>query len=362
MKFCFNFVDRVLPDSYSMITTEAITACDLDIYDEVMISSMAATLFTVSVFLKAQWIIADYDEGVCIDSYPVEWITVKGYIEARECPCVLYGKNNEILATGSTIEYDIDHVNGTMDIKCKSILSDILDQPASNLNSVKITAWMDKYGSPENLANAKTAMYTFHDEFKKLKFPVDLEICDEVEHMWGPLAKWTQTTFDNSRSIANWYYIKYEFRHFDDKYDFIHRLACSTNCKVMYHHSKDKFILSPFSGYDSSPVPIKGHIIKENYASRESKDYGNIFSKITIQGAGSAGQSTDTKSLTSHLRKYIYYISYEIWGYADTPQIIYSGQSIILDRTKYYIQDIKYEPTTLETIKAFTANAVRWVP
>jgi len=379
------------------LETTAIVSTSLDMYDEVMVSCMTATLFKVTIFEKALWRVyrlehPELEPGECtwhsvrgstfgvktivpIDIPPgrpcfsftwVElfklWSIPLGEEQVVEFPCALYDQRGNLLASGKVIEYKQNHEDGTVILSCTSRIADILNKEITYEKVYTYSRQMNAGGYAENIANTRSIIKAWLDYIWGRCFAgtgITYEFTD-WDTTWGPIANFIANR-PNGYSSGPTYYFKFDQNTSSTAGEMLKRLALSACCKALFNSETKIFTFKPFAYY-KNPIPITGHIINEEYNTRAAKETELLFVQFGIK----SGQNTEWYSLNANFttrrlpNTYSYY-SYELWGYApDYNNIIYSGQTVFLNNERYYIQDINYEPETLDTIKTFKAQAVRW--
>jgi len=354
-------------DGAHTLSTTAIVNADLDIYDEPMVHSRAAKLVKVTIFLNAPWLVY-YTHHPELEPAVWTWSRVQDAINTTELPCSLYDQKGLVLVSGNNIEYKINNEQGTVEIAIKSKMGDILQLPLKNQTAENEAYYQfNTGGEAENDEKAREIVNFWIGQRWATAFKDTgvRYIFSDWDYAWGHLRWFIAARGGNPHQYINGarYFIVWEQNTFSNSGDIVKAMACNTACKATFDIHQNAFLFEPYDHWET-PINIIGHVVSMAYATREEQDLTIIFKSIRIRCVDKTSQGDNkmgSSFFENRLKRYLKHYSYEIWGYApDYNDIITSGQSVLLNGETYCIQDINYEPETLDTIKTFKANVVRW--
>jgi hypothetical protein len=343
---------------------------ELSMYDEIMISTMSAPCFKVSLSIHERE-----------NSFLQVWQELKKYPnELINIEVSLHDSKGTLLASGLIYEYDEKRDERIVELRCRSDIGVYLEKTV-NLNTSSgyrriitrfnydkddmassrisiVEAWRSGFNSiwGRGFADKISEMQEL-DPFLFFEPFVDVMVNALIKGKIrsGEYRLWVNISFNGHRSCL------------------LSQLSQMLYAKFIYKDSM--FYIAPFQNYTNNPITIQGFVSNEKWDKTEQAVGGVTFiSYVQMMDLTNTvltynhnwpgymiGRITDDiiECINSRLAEIIKYRSYSIWGFAH--KIINSGNTILLNGTKYYVQDIKYEPETLNTKKTFNATCVRFV-
>lgn len=331
---------------------------DLSMYDEVMLTSMSAPEFKLTMDYD---VLGSSQEEDPINDFSYWWREFKQSIFEVNVTVTIKDNEQNVLAKGRLYSYDEDRENFAVEFTCKSEIGVWLDEDIS----------MDYFGP--NLEAMTFYPYDPINEFRMLwkiwfnalwiqycgQF-ISYQLHDE-ETLLNGLAQIVKNL--HYASIGQ-YYLKVRSTYYGNRAGLLKLFAQFFNAKFIYDGANRVFHIIPFKHYQDNPIDITGFVSNEEYDSQEQ-----VLSNESIIGlvkyrtvlAGNpeidiTGRINDY--ISSRLVNSINFKRYDIWGYAN--QIIYTGFTIKLDGVDYYVQDVEYETETLDSLKSFKAKGIRF--
>lgn len=328
---------------------------DLSMYDEVMLTSMSAPEFKLTMDYD---VLGSSQEEDPINDFSYWWREFKQSIFDANIIVTIKDSAQNTLAQGMLYLYNEDRENFAVEFTCKSDINVWLNQDVngsyyppvgqmtfshnSSLEHFR-SLWIHWFGSAWGALFGYQITYQLHEE----------------ELLFNGLANIVK----NREYPVDSYYLKPEIQIFGTRADALKLMAQTLNAKFVYDGVSKVFHIIPFKYYKDNPIDISGFISNEEYDSQEqvlSND--SIFSQVKTYRRLGSSYETITNNINSYvfsrLTNLVKYKKYDIWGYAN--QIIYSGFTIRLDGNDYYVQDIEYESETLDSLKSFKAKGIRF--
>jgi len=349
--------------NYDWLFCQVVDA-ELSMYDEIMISTMSTPCFKVSFSIHEP---KRNSFDIHPDSFACIWQELKKYPnELINIEVSLYDSTGTRLARGLIYEYDEKRDQRVVELRCRSDIGVYLDgeteindetdvvrfsYAGSNNVETNITrftnACMTWFNTLWVRAFKERDIYLSQAEIRTFFKPI-------VDEMLTVLSRLARADYLLSIRTVGWSVATRRY--------LLPQLAQMLNAKFIY--IEPHFEVKPFTLYSENSIDIQGYISNEKWDSAKQTVDGVKFIesiKLFNTNRQEVGDITKTaiNNIHSRLAELIKYRSYSIWGFAH--KIIYPGNTISLNETKYYVQDIKYEPETLNTKKTFNATCVRFV-
>ena len=345
---------RVVFSYYSLAGTlrtrewNSIVDINLSMYDEVMISTMSTPEFTVSLFCEPS---SDDDTANDVVYWWREYSANVSRDELNNLKIQVFDRLGVLIADGYLFEYKERRTEKVIDFVCRSGFALGLDNYTDGKKSGEQTT-LNESGSSSDGVFIEMFKDWFSDIWTKVMGAVEYD----VEHcLFENLSKILKTITRGYRIVNPPYHIKIKYSFEGKKYEFLKMLSQILNAKIIYSVVEQKYLIFPFEMF-SSDTDVVGYVKSKmwDYKAQTLDDFTHFYEVLWIRSNGAVVNNPTNvfkKALKDRLSRVKYYTSYEVWGYAN--QMLYSGQMITLpDRIDYYIQDIRYEVETLDSINS----------
>ena len=337
----------------------------LNMYDEVMISSMSAPSFKVTFSYNP------VDKSSVKDplrNFSHWWNDVKATYTNTELSrfyvAVHDGTSSQSLAEGRLIEYHENRENASVELVCDSYISRFFDSTIGFSGTMQRKN-IRSYGTPESFM--LLFIDCFNDIWARGLDRINIQIPTVIFFLIGQLLY--NVVKSNWKGRNNNYIYKLSYTFSGTRYNLLKQLSQLLNVKIKYMHTSDSLVFCSFDSLDSNYTNISdshsgGYIISEKWDSKEQLiEPHTLF--INFERFNTNNSLLDdyiphfTSAIINRLSRVLSFKSYEIWGYAN--KILYSGETLRLNNTNYYIKDISYEFKTLDSIKSFHATCIRFL-
>jgi hypothetical protein len=342
--------------------SDKIVDIELAMYDEIMLSTMSSPNFKVTIFSHRNTFSYIWQEIKQLPTHLLNSTRVE-----------IIDKSGYTLASGNIFEYNEKRDEGTVEITCRSDIDVFLDEEATISTGQHARSFFKASRDTTLSVIADRCSVGWFKWVWEQVFPSHITYSLQGTNLmfFRPFAVVIQNALRGCRSGED-YSIRAAHNYRRNRYEIIRQLAFILNAKFIFDYANNRFIITPFDRYSDNPIHITGYVSNERHEVTEQLiNRENIFVDFRYYGSVTGSWSILDPlniEINSRLVDIVKYKSYNIWGYVDptknepnTEQIIYSGQTINLDGIDYYVQDIKYEVETLDTMKTFHATCVRFL-
>lgn len=325
---------------------ENIIDFDYSFYDEVMVTTVSASEFSVTLALNP---LSNAD-----DAFSLFWRDDS--IEKQNIEIFVH-KTGKLLAGGPVIEWEENKEQATIVFFAKT---DIAKYLGENINKNVATQY-SFYANWNNNTLINNVIQPWFNELWQQCMPgkayqfSDPSLATYFYHLANVISS---EHYANPRYTLKFTHLLYMTRK-----DFLKQIAMILNAKISFDVGNNSFVITPFTQYTTA-IPIDGYLIKHAYNSQEQviEDI-TLFNTVGIyNAAGSFVKSLKDniiRAVQNQLRNIVRYHSFSIWGYGG--KVIVTGQTIELDGQVYYVKDISYDFERLEDIMAFECEGIRFI-